>query len=298
MKKAKIPSFTKKQQQGILALIMLIVFSQFCYFLYKNKSNTDVLELTDEQKIWLASQKINDSLKLADTSQAYKIYPFNPNFITEYKGYQLGMKLVEIERLHAFREQNKYVNSAQEFQQVTKVSDSVLNAIKPYFKFPDWVTNKKNKNTFQSQNYTTSFTDKFTKEEIQIKDFNHASVDDLMLLPGIGEAFANRIVQERDKYNGFMTINQIDDVWGLSPQAIQNVKKYFIVKDISSINKIKINEAAVSEISKLPYIRYNLARDIVIYRSKYGDFKSENELVNVSNFPADKIETIKLYIIF
>ena len=73
-------------------------------------------------------------------NSAPKIYPFNPNYITDYKGYTLGMSAEEINRLHAYRAKNKWVNSSKEFQRITKVSDSLLKQIAPYFKFPDWVT--------------------------------------------------------------------------------------------------------------------------------------------------------------
>ena len=42
--------------------------------------------------------------------------------------------------------QNKWINSSKQFQEVTKVSDSLLNAISQYFKFPEWITNPKPKN--------------------------------------------------------------------------------------------------------------------------------------------------------
>jgi hypothetical protein len=48
---------------------------------------------------------------------------------------------IEIDRLLAFRKENKYVNSAKEFQNVTKVSDSLLND-GPYFKFQIGKTKK------------------------------------------------------------------------------------------------------------------------------------------------------------
>ncbi len=41
----------------------------------------------------------------------------------------------EIDRLLTFRKQNQWVNSAKQFQQVTKVSDSLLNTISPYLSF-------------------------------------------------------------------------------------------------------------------------------------------------------------------
>ena len=50
-----------------------------------------------------------------------KLYPFNPNFITDYKGYTLGLSVEEIDRLHDVRANNTYVNSSKEFQKVTMV---------------------------------------------------------------------------------------------------------------------------------------------------------------------------------
>ena len=85
-----------------------------------------------------------DSLRAIEIeNRKPKTYPFNPNYITDYKGERLGMSLIEIDRLLAFRKQNKFINSKYEFQQVTKVSDTLLNKIAPYFKFPDWVVKEK-----------------------------------------------------------------------------------------------------------------------------------------------------------
>jgi hypothetical protein len=44
------------------------------------------------------------------------------------------MSVLEIDRLLDYRKENKY-KPAKEFQAVTQVSDSLLNAIAPYFKF-------------------------------------------------------------------------------------------------------------------------------------------------------------------
>ena len=42
------------------------------------------------------------------------------------------MSTQEIDRLLAFRKENKFGNAAEEFQQVTKISDSLLKVISPY----------------------------------------------------------------------------------------------------------------------------------------------------------------------
>ena len=104
--------FTKQQRRGILSLLLLMVIIQLGYFYWSTRRKT-IESLPDTS--WLAMQTVIDSLKNRPTTTKTVIYPFNPNFITDYKGYKLGMKLDEINRLFAFRKQNKYVNSAQEF---------------------------------------------------------------------------------------------------------------------------------------------------------------------------------------
>ena len=132
--------FSRSQQTGLILLFFIIIILQLAYFFadFKTFSNS-----SPEAEKWLSLQSKIDSLKGQKRDYVPKIYPFNPNFITDYKGYKLGMSVPEIDRLLAFRKQNKYVNSPEEFQNVTKVSDSLLSAISPYFKFPDWVKNKK-----------------------------------------------------------------------------------------------------------------------------------------------------------
>lgn len=100
------------------------------------------LKSDPEKEKWMAIQSELDVEKKNFSTQKQKVFPFNPNFISDYKGYKLGMSVAEIDRLHAFRRKNSYVNSAEEFQKVTLVSDSLLNELAPYFKFPSWVAKR------------------------------------------------------------------------------------------------------------------------------------------------------------
>jgi hypothetical protein len=52
----------------------------------------------------LALQKELDSMRIFHReSNQPKVYPFNPNFITDFKGYKLGMSTEEIDRLLDYR---------------------------------------------------------------------------------------------------------------------------------------------------------------------------------------------------
>ena len=280
--------YSKSQRIGIIMLFLVIFIFQVTYFFVDFNFNE---ETNQEKSEWLGNQAIIDSLKLQKANYKPTIYPFNPNFITDYKGYKLGMSVVEIDRLVAFRKLNNYVNSAQEFQVVTKVSDSLLKTMAPYFKFPDWVKNKKT--NFKS--FTKYGSPK--KEFVVILDINDASKDDLKKVYGIGDGLSERILKQKELLGGFVSMEQMTDIWGLSPEVIEKLNSNFKVSVMPNVKKININTASTKELSQFHNFRYALAKEIVIYRSMNGDIKIE-DLTKIKGFPVDKIKIIALYLEF
>lgn len=279
--------FNKNQRKGLLVFFVLILTLQMVYFGISYKDN--FISENPEKSEWLSNQTWIDSLKKIE-KPTYQMYPFNPNFITDFKGYQLGMSVEEIDRLHEFRKTNKYVNSANEFQQVTQVSDSLLAEISPYFKFPEWVTNPKSNNTYQ----------KFEKqqEKIIVKDLNVATQEDLMKIRGIGEKLSERILKYKSIVGAFVSMEQLSEVYGLSPEVIDELEKYFIISDKSEIIKIKINELSIKELGAFPYFKYPISKEIVTYRSMNGKIHNSDDLAKIKDFPVEKIEIIILYLEF
>lgn len=282
----KFFDFNKDQQKGILLFLFLVLGLQAIYFYISFKDN--FVEDEPEKIDWLANQSWIDSLKAIE-KPTYQMYPFNPNFITDFKGYQLGMSVEEIDRLHEFRKENKYVNSAREFQEVTGVSDSLLDEISIYFKFPEWVNNPK-KPVYQ----------KFEKhvENIVIKDLNLATQEDLMAIRGIGPAFSERILKYRTSLGAFVSFEQLSEVYGLSEEVINEMRKYFVISDVSNIRKIKINELSMKDLGTFPYFRYPVSKEIVTYRSMNGEIQNNEDLAEIKGFPFEKIEIIALYLEF
>ena len=127
--------YTKNQRNGILFLIASIMGFQILFRFINFDDN--LLIALDQSKIKTYQIQLDSLRNISSKDKGFKIYPFNPNYISDYKGYQLGMKTQEIDRLLAYREKNLFVNSSKEFQAITKVSDSLLKKIAPLFKFPD-----------------------------------------------------------------------------------------------------------------------------------------------------------------
>jgi DNA uptake protein ComE-like DNA-binding protein len=280
--------YSKSQRIGIILFFLIILLAQgiYCFWDFNDDVKSD-----NEKMKWLANQSTIDSLKLESKNYKPTIYPFNPNFISDFKGYKLGMSVIEIDRLLAYRKQNKFVNSAQEFQAVTKVSDSLLKAISPYFKFPDWVKNKKgNPLPFAKKDFPRA-------EKIIVLDINQATKEDLMKVYGIGDKISDRILEQKQKFGAFVSMEQMNDIWGLSQEVIDKLNAAFVVKSVTNVKKININNASVRELLQFPFFRYQLAKDIVVYRTMNGDIRIE-DLSKIKGFPVDKIKIIALYLEF
>ncbi|MEN9336995.1 MAG: hypothetical protein RLZZ500_1982 [Bacteroidota bacterium] len=279
--------FTKNQRQGILTLLLLLISLQIVLL-------SPILERQDEPvpeaiQHWLMAE--NDGDTLVQKSKKYTFYPFNPNFLTAYKAYRWGMTGKEFERLTAFREQNKYVNSAQEFQKVTQVSEDLLKRMAPYFKFPEWVSKAKNKLDSKPEKFSKA------KEVIIPKDINQATFDDLIAVRGVGEVLADRIIKYRSSLGAFVSMEQLTEVYGLKSDVVEELMRHFTLLKTPNLVKIKINEATIKELGQFPYFRYPVSRNIVAYRSMNGDLTIE-ELTNVKGINLEKLKIIALYLEF
>jgi DNA uptake protein ComE-like DNA-binding protein len=169
-----------------------------------------------------------------------------------------------------------------------------LHAIAPYFKFPDWVNNKKEYKEFKK--YPNPAFAK--KEKIILIDINLATKEDLMKIYGIGEAISLRILKQKESLGGFVSMEQMKDVWGLSPEVIENLNTHFKVSVLLNFKKIDINNASLKELSQFYYFRYALAKEIVTYRSMRGNINNIEDLTKIKGFPVDKAKIIGLYLDF
>jgi len=278
-------AYDRQKRSGILLLIAFILIGLGTYFFWP--APTQVFLTEENQKQLLAIQSQIDSLKqIKQEENKPKLYPFNPNFITDYKGYTLGMSVEEIDRLHSFRESRKWINSIADFKKVTQVSDSLLDAISPLFKFPNWVTNPKLKSG-------RSFAKK-TKE--QKKALNQITIPELTAYEGIDKELAIKMLYERKRMGGFLIDNQLYDIWGVSKKAVRAILEDYTVKEVPIIEKIDINKATASDLSTIKYINFDLAKEIVDYRTLREGIKEIAELERIEGINDYLLERIKLYI--
>ncbi|RMB56280.1 helix-hairpin-helix domain-containing protein [Dokdonia sinensis] len=279
--------YDTQKRSGILILLTIILIALGFAFWYE-PSYDIALSPEEAQEIQVFQQRI-DSLKGVEIeNRKPKVYPFNPNFITDYKGYTLGMSTLEIDRLHRFRESDKWINSIADFKRVTQVSDSLLNKISPYFKFPDWVTNPKT---------TTSYSSKRTWKTTEEKgDINTVTLAQLEAIEGVDAQSAHKILKYRNKIGGFIIYKQVYDVYDVPYDTKRAILDEYTVQQVPVVSKLNVNTASASDLSTVPMLSFELAMEIVNYRTLREGITSIEELAKIDGMTSYKFERIKLYL--
>lgn len=284
--------FTKDQQKGIMALFILIIIVQIAYFTISSVDFTSEKEKSANEKEWLSSQADITALKLKNKNHRDTIYPFNPNYISDYKGYLLGLTTAQIDKIVTYRQSGGYMNSAHDFQTVTNVHDTLVDKLLPYFKFgkvPIHIAPKSDKhNDAVSKAYI-----------IQVADINDALEEDLIKVFGVGEYYAKVILKRRNALGGsFVSMEQMDEFTEFSAEAITGLKKHFNILSKPVINRININNASLLQLSRFPYFNRDIAKSIITERSMKGKLLNIDDLLKISAFPVDKEKIIALYLEF
>jgi DNA uptake protein ComE-like DNA-binding protein len=248
-------------------------------------------EFLDPAEFALIQQQIDSLESINKDSVSSKVYPFNPNFLTDYKAYQIGLSTTQIDALFAFRKKGKFINSAEEFQQITGVDDSLLAVISPYFKFPEWT--QKNKRA-QGSKKTEVQAPIWANDEI--RDLNLVSAKELSSIAGVSDQLSKRIVSYRNKLHGFYVDDQLFEVYYLERETGLEILKRFKVLEKPVIKKIDINTASFKEILSVPYLDYSLTKRICKYRDQNLHFKDLEELKKIDSFPVEKFDRIAVYL--
>lgn len=119
-------------------------------------------------------------------------------------------------------------------------------------------------------------------------------------VPGIGSAFAARIVKYNKLLGGFTSITQLREVYGIDDELFDNISLYVMEEDniINKCKKLEVNKLEFKEIVAHPYIDYEQTKAIVNLRRRIGNITSIDELAMLDEFTPEDIKRISHYLQF
>lgn len=264
---------SKPQRGAVLILLVLLIAVQL-YRLLVNAPELSPVDLSQAQSY----QTQLDSLRTKENAQTPIVYQYNPNYLTDYRAYTLGLPPEAFDKLLRYRQTNSYVNTPKQFQEVTKLSDSLMEKLLPQLKFSKPLYKSKTKNRI-----------------VLKKDINKASASDFQEVSGIGAVLSERIVKYRSYLSGFSVLEQCYEVYGLDSLVFQRLWERFEIQSLPEIERLDLTTVSLQELEQIPYLNRADARKIIAHRTKNKGI-STVALSELFVNSTKKIQRIKLYL--
>ena len=257
--------FTSRERIGIIAL--LIVSSLIVYF-------CSTIETTVQTNVAVLGTKTRKNYihrnifpkQFSSLKHEYHFFVFDPNTISLDDFIKMGFSEKQASVIIRYREKGGRFKTANDFAKIYSISQDIHKQIRPFIKIDTMAFVKVLKKP------------RFSSRRILTIEINGATEDELTKLPFIGCSRAHTIVVYREKLGGFYSIQQLMEVYGLTPAIVDSLKPLLTI-DSSNHNHININSGTIAELKTHPYFNYFTAKKIVDYRKFKGEIASSAELL-------------------
>lgn len=282
-------AFSKKETNGfliLLPLMALLIFSEPIYRYFFTRQKQDFSK--DEKKLDSLVATLQDSVA-TKPEQPVELKPFDPNRASADELISVGFSKELAKRLINYRTKGGKFVIKKDLLKLYGFDDKLYQRVYPYISLPESLT--------ATALPSVQLSKKLNKEKTLI-DLNQADTAQLKRVYGIGDKLSERIVKYREKVGGFVSIDQLKEVYGLDSTVVDDVKKDFFVSSAFQPKKIKINSAKQEELAGHPYINRALARTIEAYRFQHGKFNSMEDLAKVQLMKEETLQKLRPYVSF
>jgi competence protein ComEA len=287
--KKEIDSFfvlSKSERNGAIVLfaivILLIIFRFLIPVLIPNDKK---FEIDYDQRV-SQLEKIKDSLKIKSYNPGNKStlgnpdkiirryknveskvnlnispttkFRFDPNLVSLEEMIKLGFTVYAARNLISYRGKGGVFHKVEDLKRIYGVDSEFYNIIQPYIMIQEGKGIKK-----------------------ILIEINGADSAALTSLEGIGPVYAARICKYRNYLGGFVSLEQLKEVYQFTEEKFLAIKDYLTIDELK-VEKININFTDVNELKGHPYCSYEEARKIIDYRSKKGYIQSVDQLLKDS----------------
>ncbi|MGE0560970.1 MAG: ComEA family DNA-binding protein [Flavobacteriales bacterium] len=290
-------SFTKGEKRGVVFLLMLIILFTTSLFFIKNfKSNSTTNFSAFENEIThfeneLKTHLINDSLARLNRQTIYlpdSLFDFNPNTINDSDWVKLGFKEWQVKTINNYKTKGGKFRFKSDVSKIFGITDTLYQMLFPYILLPEKTEKESFQNTYTNKSNNSHF-EPFTKKETIIVDINLADTSEFKSLKGIGSAFSKRIVNYRESLGGFISTEQLKEVYGINDEIFNSIKPFVKISN-KNPNLININHVDLETLKKHPYIDWKIAKTIITYRNSHGNYKDVNDIRQI-HLVTDEIYT-------
>ena len=260
--------FNKQQRNGLGVLmtacfLLLAVRVSYPKFIKPDTihvANLSLYELKLDSAI-ANTKKAKYATELANQSGAF--FVFNPNSVTLEQLLLLGFKEKTAKRFIKFRAKGFVFKNKPDLKKVYGISDNFYSKLEPYIVI-DKIKKKVKEEKISGSELALVSNAKQVTSKIELN-----SADSLALIEvnGIGPSYAKRILKYRSILGGYVSVEQLKEVYGFTEETYEKVKSSFTA-DPKAIKKIDLNKDSFKSVNKHPYLSYEITKLIFDWRRK------------------------------
>jgi competence protein ComEA len=265
--------FSESETNGFLIFIPLVVLILLVSSFVKSYllSTGDEIDPEDERvfREWIAESE--KKLQSKDTiAFNLKSFDFDPNLATISELIDLGFKKKVSERIGNYRDKGGKFYKNEDLLKIYGINKPRVEELWEHIKIK--AIAKKKTPSFKKSTFK-----KTTPTEKILTDLNLAESDSLIKVRGIGEVLSERIIKYRNSLGGFVSTDQLSEVYGLKTEVIENIlARYYVEAPL--LKRLNLNEDSIQVLAKHPYISYSLAKVVIAYKGQHGAYKSINDI--------------------
>lgn len=153
--------------------------------------------------------------------------------------------------------------------------------------------------TFRKKERAITLPAKTISYPIRHQSLDLNSCDSMMLvtLPGIGPVLSARIIKYRNLLGGYVSVNQLREVYGL-PEETFNLIRPMVFADSLSVTKINVNEAEFRDLIRHPYFDRGGVNAILKFRQIHGKLSGFEEIRENKLLSGETFSKIRPYLEF
>lgn len=138
----------------------------------------------------------------------------------------------------------------------------------------------------------------YEKRVIEKFDLNEADTLQLRQIYGIGKVLSARIIKYRDLVGGFVSRDQLNEVYGLQDSILTALDTLTFITPDFQPKFIYVNTFDIEELAGHPYVSWKVAKAIKNYQFQHGDFPDTESLRKVRLVDSILINRISPYLKF
>jgi competence protein ComEA len=268
---------TRAQTNGFVGLLFVITIAIFSQPLTRwwvssqpQDFSKDAAVLDSLTRNWKTAE---EKQKTETQEEVIAYFDFDPNSATPDEFKSLGFSEKLATRIINYRTKGGKFRIKTDLMKLYGMDSLLYEKLIPYIQLPDQFE----KPTFEKK----EFADRKPKEKPQKFNLNDADTIQLEKIYGIGPALAKRIVKYRDKLGGFVSQDQLKEVYGLDTAVVKKITEASYLSDPPGVKKINLNTADEKILATHPYFGRKIASAIVAYRFQHGNFKSVDDLSKI-----------------